>query len=319
MRFLDSYINKLSDLIFSRISDRIEKINAPIYSEIINRLDKIGKSVGRIETQRIQNSNITHLQEAEFQISSQWGEDGIIQYLINKIPIERNIFIEFGVENYLESNTRFLLQNNNWSGLVFDGNKENINFIKSDNIYWRYNLKAEKAFIKRNNINQLIKNAGIAGDIGLLSVDIDGNDYWILEEIDIVSPRILICEYNSLWGDEKKITTPYDENFIRPEKHFSRLYYGASIAALTELAAKKGYSLVGSNSNGNNLFFVRNDLINDLQVLSPQEAYVKASFRESRDENGNLSFLNFDEARELIKDLEIFDIEKNEFIKVGNL
>lgn len=308
MQFLDNDIEKL-----------LEKVCNKVLARVMGRLDKVERSIGRIEMRQIQNADIKNPGEAEFQVSSQWGEDGIIQYLINRIPIERKIFIEFGVENYRESNTRFLLQNNNWSGLVLDGSEKNINFIKSDHIYWRYNLKAEKAFINRDNINDLFKNAGITGDIGILSIDIDGNDYWVFEQINVVSPRIIICEYNSIWGAEKKVTMPYDENFIRTQKHYSNLYYGASISALTDLANKKGYSLITSNFNGNNIFFVRNDLIDNLKVLSPQEAYVKASFRESRDENGTLTFLNFEDARDLIKDLELLDIEKNETIKVSSL
>jgi len=243
-----------------------------IPSEIHSSLQKIQMGIGRIELRQIRILQKSSLSENEFRVFSQWGEDGIIHYLIHNVPIENKIFVEFGVENYTESNTRFLLQNNNWTGLIIDGSQDNINFIKNDPIYWRYNLKAECAFIDKENINTLIKNSGISGDIGLLSIDVDGNDYWIWEAINCISPRIVICEYNSIFGALAKVTVPYDKNFHRTKAHYSNLYYGASIAALTSLAEAKGYSLIGSNSAGNNVFFVRTDLCSGLQTRQPEDA-----------------------------------------------
>ena len=106
------------------------------------------------------------------------------------------------------------------------------------------------AFIDRDNINRLIGGAGIEGDIGILSIDLDGNDLWILEAIDVVSPRILILEYNATFGPEAAVTVPYDPSFVRGEKHSSNLYWGASLAALTRTANAKGFSLVGSQPRG---------------------------------------------------------------------
>ena len=99
-------------------------------------------SLGKLHIAANKNRSIQSLDEVEFQVFSQRGEDGIIQYLISKIDIPNKIFVEFGVENYTESNTRFLLINNNWAGLVIDGSKENVRFIKNDFIYWKYDLTA---------------------------------------------------------------------------------------------------------------------------------------------------------------------------------
>ncbi|WP_321777749.1 hypothetical protein [Sulfurimonas sp.] len=104
------------------------------------------------------NSMFLNIQDAEFKVFSQWGEDGIIQYLINKLPIKNKVFIEFGVEDYTESNTRFLLENDNWSGLVMDGSIDNINQIKNNHIYWKYDLLAKDIFITKDNINDTIEN-----------------------------------------------------------------------------------------------------------------------------------------------------------------
>ncbi|GGW63355.1 hypothetical protein [Alishewanella tabrizica] len=261
-----------------------------------------------------QRSDIKSLHDAEFKVFSQFGEDGIIQYLIRetKISQEESIFIEFGVESYLESNTRFLLVNNNWKGLVFDGAEQNVAAIKKQDFYWRNDLTAVHAWIDRDNINQLIKNAGFSGDIGLLSVDIDGNDYWVWQAIDVVNPVIVAVEWNSIFGSEAPISIPYDPKFFRTTAHFSNLYYGASIAALEQLGQQKGYSLIGSNSTGNNLFFVRNDRVGPLKVLTAKEAYVESKIRESRDEQYKLSFIAGKQRLKLIEDMLVKNVKTGE-------
>ena len=103
----------------------------------------------------------------------------------------------------------------NWSGLVIDGSLSNIKKIRNQDIYWRYELEALQAFITKENINSLISGAGITGEIGLLSIDIDGNDYWITEAISVINPIILIIEYNSAFGYEKHYSVPYDKTFVR--------------------------------------------------------------------------------------------------------
>ncbi|OAM53139.1 NADH dehydrogenase [Methylovorus sp. MM2] len=283
------------------------------------RIASMQSALGRIEAR--QNILLDHMEiaNAEFKVFSQWGEDGVIQYLISKVAIKSPVFVEFGVENYTESNTRFLLTNNNWSGLVIDGSEKNINYIKADHIYWRHNLKADCAFITKDNINQIIERNGIQGEIGLLSVDIDGNDYWVWSAINVVNPCIVVCEYNSLWGATKAVTTPYDPSFTRGAKHYSNLYYGASIQALTILANEKGYSLVGSNKAGNNVFFVRNDLLGDIKTLKANETWVKSEFRESRDKHGNLTFLDFDQRLDLLAELPLFDIDLQQTTSVKQL
>lgn len=316
MKFVKKYLDKR---IKSFTEKYINDVPLQYIFEIKKKLSDIKMAQGRIETRQIKNIVPVDVKDIEFKVFSQWGEDGIIQYLISKVPIERPIFIEFGVEDYKEANTRFLLQNNKWNGLVIDGSQDNINYIKADEIYWRYNLKAESAFIDKININPLIENAGITGDIGLLSIDIDGNDYWIWDCINTISPRIVICEYNSLWGDERKVTIPYEREFVRNKSHYSDLYYGASISALVDLADKKGYSLVFSNSNGNNLFFVRNDLVGDLKVLSVKEAYKRPTFRESKGKDGSLTFLNYEESKKLINEKQLYDLDTQKFIKVSEI
>lgn len=301
---------------YRRFKKRIYQIE-----ELGKKLDDLQKAIGRVEARQlmIDSKPSAELRDYEFKVYSQWGEDGIIQYLIDHVEIKNDVFVEFGVQDYKESNTRFLLQHNNWSGLVIDASKEDIQNIKKEELYFRNNLIAICEFIDRDNINKIIVEQGIGGDIGLLSIDIDGNDYWIWEAITAVSPRIVICEYDSLLGDERAVTTPYDKNFVRAKAHYSFLYGGASIVAIDQLGKKKGYSLVGSNSAGNNLFLVRNDVRGDLKVVTPKEAYVKAKFRNSHDEQGRLIYLSFEESLQVMRDLPVFDLENNKTVKVADI
>ena len=118
--------------------------------------------------------------------------------------------------------------------------------------------------------------------MGILSIDLDGNDYYVLEAIEFFNPRILICEYNAVFGPSRKISVLYDAGFVRREKHFSCLYFGGSLGAITHAAMKKGYSLVGTNTAGNNAFFVRNDLLNDkVTVLDVKMRSLRPSFEKA--------------------------------------
>lgn len=281
------------------------------------RIYRIQEALGRIEQRQV--AHCTSARQAEFRVFSQWGEDGIIQYLLEHVAVERRLFVEFGVENYTESNTRFLLTNNQWAGLIIDGSSENIDYIRRDPIYWATNLKAVHSFITKDNINELLVSNGMLGDIGLLSVDIDGNDYWVWQAIDTISPRIVICEYNGHFGPIAEVTTPYESTFVRDTAHFSKIYYGASIAALCSLATTKGYSLVASNSAGNNIFFVRNDLLGELPVLSPTSAYQRAHFREFHDENGQLTFDDFETRLKKISGLPLHDLKTNTLVKIADI
>lgn len=273
-----------------------------------HRLRIIQEALGRIEARQNISEVSVDIGSQEFQVYSQWGEDGILQFLLRHVEIKNRMFVEFGVENYMESNTRFLLVNNNWSGLVIDSSHANVAFIKSDPIYWRHNLKADCANITKTNINEILKRNGIVGDIGLLSVDIDGNDYWVWKEIEIISPRIVVIEYNSRFGADRAVTIPYDEFFIRSQAHHSMIYFGASLKALVNLGKKKGYSFVGCNKNGVNAFFVRSDVLKDpLQQVSAEVGYVAGKLREARDVDGHLLFLGIEDEKMILSGLPLVE------------
>ncbi len=285
------------------------------------RVEDLQQALGRIELRQLygQQPTPTTPREAELKVFSQAGEDGVIQFILRHVPIARPIFVEFGVEDYAEANTRFLLRHGGWSGLVIDGSPRHIEAIRRDRIYWQHNLKAELAFVDRETIDEVLLRYGVSGDIGLLSIDIDGNDYWVWEAIAAISPRIVICEYNSLWGCERPVSIPYERAFARTAAHFSNNYFGASVRALAHLGGQKGYTLVGSNALGTNLFFVRADLAGGLAALTPEAAYVASPVRQSRDAEGRLTFLDSAAALRLIADLPLVDVVTGERLRVGDL
>lgn len=258
------------------------------------------------------STRINTLADVEFCGFSQWGEDGIIDWLIEKLPEIPRTFVEFGVANYCESNTRLLLFLRNWRGLVMDGSPENISNIQRQDIYWRYDLAAKYAFIDRYNINELISAAGFRGDIGLLSVDIDGNDYWIWQAIDVVSPVIVVCEYNAVFGDRFQLSVPYQADFQRTQAHYSNLYFGASLPAFVKLGKEKGYTFVGTTSAGCNAFFIRNDLAPLIIAALDNISAFPSSLRESLNVQGALTFISGRDRAAMIHSLPLVDLEKNQ-------
>jgi len=297
---LDSAIARIQQLFrdFFRTNRRLEEL-------LMNQ----GILLGALNEQK----DSVNLKDYEFKIFSQGGEDGIIQHLIKVVEIKNETFIEFGVEDFSESNCRYLLMNNNWSGFVIDGSPKKIARLKHSYYYWRYELVAVDAFITRENINELLAKSGFEQDLGILSIDLDGNDYYILQAIDFFKPRILICEYNAVFGGERKISVPYDGQFNRTEKHSSNLYFGASLGAMTHAAKQKGYTLVGTNIAACNAFFVRNDLVNDrLRKLTAEEAFFPSKARESRNKQGDPTFVTGENRIKLINGMPVVNVETNE-------
>jgi hypothetical protein len=248
--------------------------------------------------------NLNLLSDAEFKVFSQFGEDGIIEWLVHRAGGIPERFVEFGVGDFRESNTHFLLRNRNWRGLILDGSSACAEFLQQSNMNWQYDINALAVFITRDNINSLLEQNGFGGEIGILSVDIDGNDYWVLDAINVVKPWIIICEYNSLWGDMIPLTMPYDAGFRLHNGHYSQRYFGTSIKAIEHLALSRRYVLVGSNLAGNNAFFVRDDVFNRMN-LSSRIATRRARpslFRHVRNPDGSLSSISGRERSNVLAD-----------------
>lgn len=272
-----------------------------------------------LSNQNLKLKRIKDLSEVEFQVYSQWGEDGIIDWLVNKFPEIPKSFLEIGTENYKESNTRFLLVNKNWDGFIIEADKNSVKDIKSQRVYWKHNLTIENQFVDQNNINTIIKRINIPKKLGLLSLDIDGIDYWVLKKLSVLEPSIVICEYNSLFGQKKAITVPYKKNYIRSNEHYSNLFYGASIKAFIDLLKKRNYFFIGTNSAGNNAFFVNQNIWKKAKKLIYEKKIFISKFRESRNLKGELTFLNKKKSLEMIKNKIVIDLKNNQKKKLFEL
>ena len=202
--------------------------------------------------------DLKKLNRFEFQVFSQNGEDGIIEEIFNRIGTSNKIFVEFGVGNGLENNTLYLLLNN-WSGLWIECNKKNISNIKKKFKSKLVNkeLILKETIVTAENIEQIFSDSKIPSEFDLLSIDIDGNDYWVWEAIKIYKPRVIVIEYNAIFPANKEWIIDYKSTRLSDGSSF----FGASLKAYENLGNKKGYKLVGCNIIGNNAFFVREDLV----------------------------------------------------------
>jgi hypothetical protein len=201
------------------------------------------------------------LSDTGFRVYSQFEEDGILLYVFAAIGSEHKTFIDIGAGDGINSNCANLAVNFGWRGLFVDGNPLNIQRGKQhysanpDTVL--YPPTFVQAFVQAENINQLIQDNGFAGGVDLMSIDIDGNDYWIWDALTVVEPRVVIIETHTEFG-LNSIVVPYDKDYRYPGKHPD--YHGASPVAMEKLARKKGYRLVGANHYGFNTIYVKNGI-----------------------------------------------------------
>jgi len=301
---------------FKKIKNFLKRLSGIERNEIEKSLLLQGKL---LEIEHNKLKELKDLGAIEFSVFSQWGEDGILAWLVAQLDKIPHSFIEFGVANYQESNTRYLLQSQNWQGLVLDGSAENIAQIIEKEYFWRHQLIAKAAFIDCNNINKLISDNGFNNSVGILSIDVDGNDYWIWEAIDVINPVILVCEYNAVFGDLHALTIPYKPDFDRARIHHSCLYFGASIQALINLGKEKNYTFVGSNSTGCNAFFVKDEFADKILSKLDQIVSYPSLIREGRDEDGKIIFTPGSERAKLIGHLPLINLTSGSTVKLNDL
>ncbi|MBE0654342.1 MAG: hypothetical protein IH594_11125, partial [Bacteroidales bacterium] len=215
------------------------------------------------------------IEETGFRVFSQFEEDGKLLFLFSVIGMDVNTFVEIGSDDGVNSNSANLYFNFGWHGLFIDANSASIKrgkrFFSKYPHPWFYPPEFVCSRVSRENINEIITTAGISGEIGLLSIDIDGNDYWIWDAIHCIDPRVVIIETHNEFG-LRNIVVPYDPDYFFPGKH--PLYHGASPVAMNKLANRKGYRLAGANQYGFNFIFIKNGLADDLIPEVPVESLL---------------------------------------------
>lgn len=204
----------------------------------------------------------------EFRNYSQNGEDGILWYVFSIIGTKTKTCVEMCAGSGRECNSANLIINHGWTGLLFDGDEKRVNhgkeFFASHQDTFVFPPKFVHAWITAENVDALIADNGYRGEIDLLSLDLDGVDYWIWEAINAVSPRAVIAEVQAIWGSERSVTVPYRPDFRAEFYNGFGIYSGASLPAFVKLAQKKGYRLVGCQRYGFNAVFLRNDVGRDM-------------------------------------------------------
>ena len=218
-------------------------------------------------------SGLASLESAELRVHSQNGEDGVLAYLLAKIgPTTREV-VEFGIGDGTECCAANLVLTFGWSALLLEANADDAaaaSAFYADRADGR--VVVEHAAVEPDTIDSQLAGH-VAPVFDVLSVDIDGNDYWVLEALSAVRPRLIVVEYNASFGPERSVTIPYTRGFDRYGAHASGFYHGASLTALARLGERKGYVLAGCDSRGTNAFLVDADAAaGSLEPAAPPEA-----------------------------------------------
>ena len=289
----------------------VKKMKLDIYA-----FDKIMFCVGEVQISQNKNryEEITDLTEAEVKIFSQNGEDGIIDYLANMLKLNEKNFVEIGVGNYRESNTRFLYNKYHPKGLIVDYIDDMEKKVKPFVNLWKGDLRiCNKQINSENIIDTLDQNCNY--EIDIFSVDIDSIDYWIIEKLNNNISKIFVAEYNPIFGSELEVTVPNISGFERNKYHYSNLCYGMSLRALINLMNKKGYYFIGTNLQKINAFFISKNFEKEkfFQNIKIQglDNYVNSNIRDSRDKNYNLSYLSGDQKFKEIEECKVVNLKEN--------
>jgi hypothetical protein len=246
----------------------MRKFRTFIFANVIHAIKNLGINYYHNNFEEYDNKrmleNPLYLDRYGYKVFSEADEDGIIAEIFNRIGITNKKFVDFGAGNGLMSNSHFLLHKG-WSGVWIEGSRELCKKIKKDFaiVIDRNQLKVINSFITKNNINDLIDRGGVNSEIDFLSIDIDGNDYWVWKAITCISPRVVMIEYNAKWPPTFEWIMKYDEQYSWNWDDNQ----GASLKSLELLGTELGYQLVGTSTNGVNAFFVKNELANNLFPL----------------------------------------------------
>jgi hypothetical protein len=263
---LDRLERRMMDLI-----DRADGLDAVARS---GRLRKIDDNVDALVRHTFLNGNLTGRQALlarRFRGLSQHEEDGLTVALFDRIGAVTHRFVEIGA-GVNGGNSGFLARECGWTGLMIEAHPERAATLRRR---FAPDVSVVSSMVTRENVNTIIDTHGYHGDVDLLSIDVDGIDYWVWENLTACRPRLVIVEYNPFLGADRSVAIPYDPQFDRHSVEVPRdAYYGASLPAFAKLGAGKGYRLVLVEPRGVNAFFVRDDVAGDLAPMRIDEATI---------------------------------------------
>jgi hypothetical protein len=256
--------------------DRMARIEADVQAiseerdEVFRQLRRLQAGVdGLVRAAYFEPATLPYPQRltaSRFRLHSQNSEDGILLALFREVGVTSGRFVELG-SGSSGGNAAMFAAEFGWTGLMVEGDQK-----KAAMAGRRFpQVTAVCAWITPESVNGLVEEHGFTGEVDLLSVDVDGNDYWVWQALTACTGRVVMLEYNSMFGPDRAVTIPYEPNFNRREHRFC--YFGASLAALTKLSATKGYRLVAVDPTGVNAFFLRHDVAPEIPAVDPTSAY----------------------------------------------
>ena len=270
-------------------------------------------------------SKVNYLADADYKVFSQTGEDGIIDYLLYSLDIKVPQFVEIGVGDYRESNTRYIFEKNCCRGMIIDKNPNLKNKVSKIVKLWKGDLTIIETTVKSSDIVNILSSNNFDNNLDLFSLDIDGIDYWILEALPEKFSKIAVVEYNSIFGPNLEVTIPNLANFDRKKYHYSYLCYGVSLKALIKLMNKKKYTFVGTNIACHNAFFVLDSEVKKLSLTLPDASdltkYTTSYISESRSIEGKLNYLSGKQKLKEIENCEVIDLSnlKEKLVKIKDI
>jgi hypothetical protein len=265
-------------------------------------------------------STFRYLWDSEVRIFSQNGEDGILNYICEMMNLPKPSMIEIGAGNLNECNSRYLAEHRCANVLAVDARKDLANMAKKLLIATKTNIQVLNTWVTTENINSIIE-LGMSnfGTVDILSIDIDGNDYWVLNSAKLDGIKVIIVEFNPLLSLKDPVSVPMDESFDRSSKHYSWTYYGANLYAFVHLLTGKGFDFIGVSRNGSNAFFIESSSFskfNHLEIDLALSSDVRA--RENRGKDGELTFVSGMNRVLLIKDQIVIDVRNGNQLTVGD-
>ena len=290
---------------------RIKNFISSIISENNDRnIFAIGSSHFALASKNYKD--VKNLNQVEYKIFSQNGEDGIIDFLLNQLNIQNPRFLEIGVGSYKESNTRYIFMKSPTKGMIID-NVKNLKQEVSKNVkLWKGDLTIIEKTVTSDNIYNILKINNFQNNLDLFSLDIDGIDYWVMKELPDNLSKIVITEYNATFGANLEVTVPNINNFNRTKYHYSNLCYGMSLRAIINLMNRKNYTFIGTNKACNNAFFINNSDVDKLNIDLPDvnnlEKYTQSNILESRSNSGSLTFLSDEQKLDEISGCEVINL-----------
>ena len=284
---LSSKTKKIRKLILNFIKKRsffIFKILISFFS-IIKFIDKKIRKKSYIKF----SYNLNEINNYEFRKTSQNNEDGIIKFIFNKIGSKKINFVEIGFDFFQNNSLNFLNKVN--KGLFIDISEEKVIKLKSivKLLYPLKNISVIRENVDRDNLNLIIeKYFKNYEEIDFLSIDIDGNDYYLFENLKI-KPKVICIEYNFRFGPDVKCSIPYDQNFTWET---GSPYFGASLNSLCTLAKRKGYFLIALESNCVNAFFIRSDFKDNFEIINNIKSFRTPKYVSKNEIAANKEFLS---------------------------